>query len=98
MPDPDLLTTLTQFGFAGLIAWMWLTERRAGAAREQQLTQAHERLLEQRVQLDALLSALSENTRAITSLESSQRALADAVHKLWQHAAEPHACDAKPCR
>lgn len=82
MLEPEIAATLTQFGMAGLIAWMWLTERRAGAAREQQLTQSHERLIEQRVQLDALLGVVSENTRAITALESSQRALAGLVERV----------------
>ena len=75
MPDLELTTTLTQFGMAGLIAWMWLTERHAASGRERQLTEAHERILDQRVQLDALLTVISENTRAVAALEASQRAL-----------------------
>lgn len=72
---PDLMTLATQFGVAGLIAWMWLTERRAATAREQQLSRAHEELMQKNVQLDALLTAIGENTRAIASLEAGQRSL-----------------------
>lgn len=73
--QPDVVVQLTQFGVAGLIAWMWLSERRAALGRERQLSAAHDRILEQRVQLDALMSLVSENTRAVTALESAQRSL-----------------------
>ena len=75
MLDETTLAPLVQFGVAGLMAWMWTTERRAAQDRERQLTQSHERLMEQRVQLDALLKAVTDGTRAVTSLEASQRAI-----------------------
>lgn len=76
---PDLLTTLTQFGVAGLIAWMWLTERRAGADRDRQLTEAHARIVRDTEDRAALLEALRDCTRAMVALECAQRALADFV-------------------
>lgn len=75
MLDENTLAPLVQFGVAGLMAWMWTTERRAAQDRERQLTQSHERLMEQRVQLDALLKAVTDGTRAVASLEASQRAI-----------------------
>ena len=42
--DLSLLPTLAQSGTAGLIAWMWLTERRAAATRDRQLTELADRL------------------------------------------------------
>ncbi len=74
--ESEILTIAAQSGVAGLIALMWMLERRASAAREKRLAQAHEHILEQRVQLEQLLSVVTENTRAIASLESAQRALA----------------------
>ena len=74
--DPETLAQFTQFGLAGMIACMWLAERRAAAGRERQLAEAHERLLEQRTQLDALMTLVADNTRAVASLEAGQRALA----------------------
>ena len=71
----EVLTEITQLGTAGLVAWMWLTERRAGAARERQLSEAHERLLEQRTQVDALMTLVADNTRAVTAVETGQRSL-----------------------
>ncbi len=73
--EQDLLNLVSQFGAAGLIGWMWLSERRHTAKREQQLTEAHDRIGEQRIALDQLLSVIAENTRAVASLEAGQRAL-----------------------
>jgi hypothetical protein len=82
MPDPTLTTIFTQFGMAGLIAWMWLTERRAAAGREKQLTDAHERLMEDRRHVDALLEVVNANTRALSALETGQRELAGLLRHL----------------
>lgn len=78
----DLATTLTQFGMAGLVAWMWLVERRSASDREKQLVATHERLMEQRIQLDALLRVVADNTRAVTAVEAGQRALGAAIESL----------------
>ena len=86
---PDLLTILTQFGVSGLIAWMWLTERRASAQRERQLSESHERLIEQRVQLDVLLRVVADNARAVSALEATQRALAHLIDSLASGQAQP---------
>lgn len=80
--DPTILTHLAQFGAAGLVAAMWLVERRAALTRERQLSEAHERILDQKVQLDALVGVVSENARAVTGLETSQRLLVGAVERL----------------
>lgn len=73
--DPTLLTSFAQFGTAGLVGWMWLSERRAAAQREKQLTEAHERLVAERASLEALLSAIRENTRVLAQIEGGQRTL-----------------------
>ncbi|GEM_PF-989915 len=79
MLDPEIVGSLIQFGTAGLIGWMWLTERKGSSERERQLTEAHERIVEQRVGLEALLGAVRENTRVLGQLEAGQRALLE----LW---------------
>jgi len=75
----DLLASLAQFGAAGLIGFMWLTERRHAQARDQQLTEAHDRLLEQRLQLEQLVRVVGDNTRALTRVEEAQRAVVEAM-------------------
>lgn len=80
--DGDLLVQATQFGAAGLIAWMWMTERRSSLDREKQLGEAHERLLEQRIQLDALMRLIAENTRALASLEGGLAAMHRIIERI----------------
>ncbi len=79
---PNLIATLTQFGAAGLIAWMWLTERRHALSRERLLERAHERLEEGRVQYEILARIVEDNTRALASLESSQQRMVEALDRL----------------
>jgi hypothetical protein len=73
--NPDLAASLAQFGTAGLIGWMWLTERRAAAQRERQLSEAHDRLMQERKTFELLLAAIHDNTRVLTALEVGQRTL-----------------------
>jgi two-component sensor histidine kinase len=80
--EPQIISSLAQFGAAGLIAWMWLTERRAAADREKQLTEAHEHLTQERLQLSTLISVVQDNTRALTAIETGQRSLAATLHIL----------------
>lgn len=67
------LELAAQFGAAGIIGLMWLSERRASASREKQLLELHERVREDRVKLRAVLDALQANTRALSSLEAGQK-------------------------
>ena len=77
--ETDIIGAVAQLGAAGLIGWMWLTERRAAADREQQLREVHNAILDERPRLDVLLKALEANTRAITALEVGQRQLVELV-------------------
>jgi hypothetical protein len=79
--EEQVVAAVAQFGVAGLIGWMWLTERRSSAAREQQLSELHERVLHDRTTTDVLISVVSANTRAMTALENSQRELAGAIDR-----------------
>lgn len=66
---------VAQFGMAGLIAWMWLNERRAALVREKQIEDAHRRLTQEREALGVVLGVVEANTRAMVSLELGQREL-----------------------
>lgn len=77
--DAEIVGTLVQFGSAGLMGWMWLTERSGAAEREKQIGEAHETLMREREKLDVLVRALEGNTRAITALEVGQRRLAEVM-------------------
>jgi hypothetical protein len=84
LPD-TIITALTQFGAAGLIALIWLVERRHSGARERQLDEAHSRLVSQQRDLEAMLTVVKENTRAIEALEAAQRRLVELI----EHVARP---------
>lgn len=77
--EAELAGAAAQFGVAGLVGWMWLSERRAAAARERELAEAHRRLMEDRAALDAMLETVRGNTRAMTALEIVQRELMAAL-------------------
>lgn len=80
--DMELASAAAQFGTAGIIGWMWLTERRAAAERDRQVAELHERIMQERECVTACLDALQANTKAITTLEGTQRQLAQAVERL----------------
>lgn len=61
---------LPGLGAAGLMGAMWLWERRASQKREQQLDEAHARILAERVQADTLAALVRGNTEALTRLAS----------------------------
>ncbi|MFO0830632.1 MAG: hypothetical protein U0637_02195 [Phycisphaerales bacterium] len=93
--EPSLLASFAQFGTAGLVGWMWLTERRGAAQRDKQLSEAHERLMQERASLEALLTAIRENTRVLAQIEGGQRTLISifasrrvGVDGSWAHAQE----------
>ena len=82
MSDLDFAAAAAQFGTAGLIGWMWLSERRAAASRERQLAELHERLMQERPQTATLLEVVRDNTRALTALEVGQRAVTAVLERL----------------
>ena len=59
---------ITSLGAAGLMGAMWLWERRTSRQREQQLDDAHTRIMSDRVQLSELMDVVRQNTEAITRL------------------------------
>ena len=58
----------TSFGAAGLMGAMWLWERRTSRQREEQLDEAHVRILGDRVQLEQLIDVVRQNVAAMTRL------------------------------
>ena len=64
------LTELTSLGTAGLMGAMWLWERNTSRSREEQLTAVHDRVMGDRIQLDALVEIVQQNTQAMTRLST----------------------------
>ena len=84
--EAELASALAQFGAAGLIAWMWLSERRSAAERERQLTEVHQRLEQERPLLTTMVAVVQDNTRALSAIEAGQRALASLLRAPDAHA------------
>lgn len=77
----QLAEALTSLGAAGLMGGMWLWERRTSRAREQQLDEAHARILGDRLQLEALLDTVRDSTEALVRLAASQDQLLRSLRK-----------------
>ena len=69
---PELLDTVGNLGTAGVMAAMWLWERRASRQREQQLDEAHARITGDRVGLDQLITVVRQNAEAVARLAATQ--------------------------
>jgi hypothetical protein len=62
------LDQLTNLGVAGIMGAMWLWERRTSRVREQQIDEAHARILADRVMLDQLIDVIQRNTQVLSEL------------------------------
>lgn len=80
--NPESIQNATQFGVAGLMGALWLWERLYSRKREQELTQAHQRLTAQGQELQMLIDLVHRNTAAIERFDQTQQRVADLLEKL----------------
>src|SRR3954471_19604053 len=78
----------TSFGAAGLMGAMWLWERKTSRQREEQLDEAHVRILSDRVQLEQLISVVRQNVEAMTRLSATQDQLVRKLDRDQQNSAK----------
>ena len=78
----SLAALFTQFGSAGLMGWMWLSERKGAQTRDTQLAELQTRLLQERLQFDSLVSLARDCARAVGTLDAGQRQIADRLSDL----------------
>lgn len=69
------LPDLTSFGAAGLMGIMWLWERRNSRQREEQLDEAHARIMADRIGLEQLMAVVRQNAEALARLSATQEQL-----------------------
>ncbi len=74
-----MIETLVQFGVAGLMGVLWMWERMHSRRREQQLTNAHERLTQRDQQLNVLIKLIRHNTRTMVNFERTQQRMCDVL-------------------
>ncbi len=82
MLEAEMASSLAHLGAAGLMGYMWLSERRDAAQRERKLGESHARLMQEREKLDVLVAALNDNTRALTAVESGQSRMASLIERV----------------
>ena len=78
--SPEVVN-VTQFGVAGLMGALWWWERRYSRQREDQLTEAHQALMQQKEHLRALLEALEGNTKVIAEFSAVQEEILRAIQE-----------------
>lgn len=66
-------------GVAGLMGAMWLWERRTSRQREEQIDEAHARIMTDRVELDQLIAVIRQNAEVLTRLSSAQEQLLEQI-------------------
>ena len=76
------ITNLASFGVAGLMGAMWLWERRHSNLREEQLNQAHARIVRDEQRLDKLVEVVEHNTAAMTRFSETQHFVREALAEL----------------
>jgi len=68
LENPTLLSDVTNLGASGLMGAMWLWERRTSRTREQQLDEAHARVMSGAVQVEQLIAVVKENSQVAARL------------------------------
>lgn len=75
LSDAWALPDLTSLGAAGIMGAMWLWERRTSRQREQQIDEAHARIMSDRVALEELIAVVRQNADALARLCAAQEQL-----------------------
>ena len=82
---PDV-TNVAQLGVSGLMGALWWWERKYSRQREDELTEAHREILNQREHLQALLDALEGNTKVIGRFTAVQEEILRTMQSRESHA------------
>ena len=78
----SLMSDLASFGAAGLMGAMWLWERKLSRAREEQISEAHERIVRDEERLGKLTAVVEQNSAAVTRFTEVQRQVVEALKDL----------------
>lgn len=77
-----VISDLASLGAAGVMGAMWLWERRSSQQREEQLTQAHGRIVRDEERLTMLTQVVEQNTAAIARFNETQRQTCETLKHL----------------
>ncbi len=85
-----LMSDLASLGAAGVMGAMWLWERRLSRTREQQLTEAHDRIGRDEQRLGQLTRVVEQNTAAVSRFTETQRQVAETLKDLARELRHEH--------
>ena len=77
-----IVSDLASFGAAGLMGGMWLWERKASRQREEQLSEAHMRIMRDEERLGKLTEVVEQNTSAVARFIETQRQVVETLKDL----------------
>jgi len=78
----SIVYDLASFGAAGLMGAMWLWERKLSRLREEQLSEAHNRILRDEQRLASLVKVVEQNTTTVGGFTETQRQVVEAMKDL----------------
>lgn len=79
---PTVISDLASFGAAGLMGAMWLWERRHSRVREEQLNDAHQRIMRDEQRLNKIIKVVQHNTEAMVRFTETQHSVRQALADL----------------
>jgi hypothetical protein len=82
MQPLSVMFDLASFGAAGLMGAMWLWERKLSRLREDQLTEAHSRIIRDEQRLASLVKVVEQNTSAVSGFVETQRQATEVMKDL----------------
>lgn len=80
----ELFSELASLGAAGVMGTMWLWERRTSRQREEQITEAHGRIVRDEQRLAKLVEVVEHNTAAITRFNETQQSVRQTLSELTE--------------
>lgn len=72
-----MIESLVQFGVAGLMGALWVWERLYSRRRERELSESHERLMQQQEHLETLVKLVRVNTKAMVNSERTGKRMCE---------------------
>ena len=78
----EILEPLSQFGIGGLMGALWVWERWLSRRREQELSQAHERIMQERQAFSELVALVRQNSHALERFDQTQQQLKAVLEKM----------------
>ncbi len=78
----SIMSDLASFGAAGIMGAMWLWERRNSRLREEELTEAHARIIRDEQRLGKLVEVVEGNTAALARFTETQHSVRAALTEI----------------